>query len=460
MATVTKRRQRGKERLTENALTAEMKHGKAIHDGGGLYLRPMGSGRWYWYLQAASPLTGKTAWFALLKNAPYEPKATRLVEARFKAAEFRTEIAAGRDPTEIKRQVIEAQRQTIEARADEVRKAVSFRDVFSRWRATDLQPAVGTDGTRTGRKDGGKFIADAFEKHIFPTVGALPFAKVGKAEVTDLLDTVKGAGHMRRANQLLGFLKQLYRFAEDRAVIEATPIQNLTKKKVGGKDTGRKRFLTCDEIQSLPAKLAAAKLDPRTELAVWVLLATSVRAGELVGAAWSDHATPVDALRKRAASVGDHGAQFGVIDLEVRQWRIFDTKNQRDHTIHLSRFAVEKLTGFKSITKQIGDRQRDGKTPLKNRSKQSDALCLPGGRWTSHDLRRTAATLMAGLGVNGDVINECQNHIQKDAMSRVYIHDRRLSEQAIAFDKLGEELQRLTGGTVSNVISFPRKTAA
>ena len=94
---------------------------------------------------------------------------------------------------------------------------------------------------------------------------------------------------------------------------------------------------------------------------------------------------------------------------------------------------------MKAFGKQFGDGQREGK-PLMNRSTATRALVLPGGRWTHHDLRRTAASLMAGLGISGDVINECLNHKLADRMARVYIHNRREGEQRIAFDALGRKL--------------------
>lgn len=78
---------------------------------------------------------------------------------------------------------------------------------------------------------------------------------------------------------------------------------------------------------------------------------------------------------------------------------------------------------------------------------------LPGGGWTAHDLRRTAATMMARCGFGSDTINECLNHIQADRMARVYIQDRREAEQLKAFDALGMRLTEIiTGVTLSNVV--------
>ena len=80
------------------------------------------------------------------------------------------------------------------------------------------------------------------------------------------------------------------------------------------------------------------------------------------------------------------------------------------------------------------------------------SLALKGGRWTAHDLRRTASTIMSQLGISDDVINECLNHI-KQGMSGIYIQDRRQGEQARAFDVLGAKLLAIASGQSSAALS-------
>ena len=46
----------------------------------------------------------------------------------------------------------------------------------------------------------------------------------------------------------------------------------------------------------------------------------------------------------------------------------------------------------------------------------------------AHNLRRTAATLMAPLGVSTDVIDKCLDHKLQSKVARVYIKDRRQAE--------------------------------
>ena len=165
-------------------------------------------------------------------------------------------------------------------------------------------------------------------------------------------------------------------------------------------------------------------------------------------------------------------ARWEHVDLERRTWYLPDTKNQRDHTIHLSDFALEQFNALaahreigpdgqplpwvfpnsagrgpvciKTFGKQLADRQRPPERRLKGRSKETQSLALPGGRWTAHDLRRTAATVMAMKGVSTDVIDECLNHKSQSRMAKVYIRDRRGQEQRLAFDVLGETLTKLS----------------
>jgi hypothetical protein len=104
----------------------------------------------------------------------------------------------------------------------------------------------------------------------------------------------------------------------------------------------------------------------------------------------------------------------------------------------------------KSFGKQLADRQRDPEQRLKNRTKATRSLSPPGGKWTAHDLRRTAETTMARLGFRTDAINECLDHMQQDRMATVDIRDRRKEAQARAFDALGQPLGVLvSGGVVS-----------
>lgn len=460
------RRATSLERLSAAAVSGhvgDLSKKASLHDGGGLYLRRFDSDQWFWYLRATSPTTGKETWSAIRPGIPY-PRTTLSV-ARAEARFMREQLAKGIDATRARLHAIETQREEKKASAEKERHAVRLLDVFLQWQATELQPRIRADGRRIGRKDGGIYVQEQFKRHVFATLGSMPIGEIRRADVFAILDTHVSAGKLRTANVLLADLKQLFRFAAEREIIPASPIETIKKNKVGGADVERDRFLAPSELVELSRLLGSSGLSRRYALAIWLVLATGVRVGELVGATWSDSPDDSAVLRKITESIG---VKYGAVDVAERSWYLPDTKNQRDHTVRLSPFAVcllEELRQFHmhntwlfpdstgnnpidshEFGKQLADRQRLGKAPLKNRTKKTTGLVLSGGKWTAHDLRRTAGTMMATLGISNDVIHECLNHIQSDRMSRVYIRDRRESEQARAFEALGERLAAVASG--------------
>ena len=188
----------------------------------------------------------------------------------------------------------------------------------------------------------------------------------------------------------------------------------------------------------------AAPATATTEAAIWVMLATCCRIGEISKAKWSD------------------------VDFDARRWKIpaTNSKNKREHIVALSDFAMkwfqklhasrlsnewvlpaknitpsgtETHVNEKSISKQVHDRQRT--TPMKGRSKCVSVLLLSGGEWTPHDLRRSGATLMGELGVNDDVIERCLNHVEANRMKRTYQRQKAESAKMEAWRLLGERLE-------------------
>jgi integrase len=463
-----------RELLTDLKIRAWIKNpiGLSIHDGGGLYLR-MRSGGAYWSLRQVNPLTGNRTWAALMPNLAY-PQAS-LADARKAAIAGRTLSLQNTDVVRDKIAKLVAMKAKHVAEKLEEQRRLTVRQVFERWASTELKPHIGGDGKRIGRRDGGQYVRDQFERRLFPTLGEVAITEVRKPDLLAILDNVKAEGKLRTSNMLLADLKQMFRFAAEREIIEHSPIELIKKRKVGGKDVKRDRFLSNDELTALVKQLPAARLSKRTEFGIWIILATGCRVGELMGAAWSESVPHQDEFQAWIDTTfvkrPSEGPKLGFVDLAARTWYLPTTKNQRDHTIHLSNFAVTQFTALsrlrqvdektgkptpwifpadrvkgpvciKSFSKQLADRQTSPEKRLKNRSKAFDALVLEGGHWTAHDLRRTTSTMMSQLGISSDVINECENHI-KQGMSAVYIQDRREAEQANAYDAVGQRLAEL-----------------
>ena len=323
----------------------------------------------------------------------------------------------------------------------EQQRRLTIRQLFDRWAATELTPHLRADGKRSGRKDGGQYSREQFERRVFPVLGNVHATEVRKSDLLAILDAVKAEGKLRTCNVLLTDLKQMFHFALAREIVDRNPLDTITKRQAGGAETERERVLTPAEVTMMAKQLPMANMGMRSEVAIWLILATGCRVGELMSAEWQH------------------------VDMDARTWYLPNTKNQRPHTIHLSDFALDKfviLEGYreavtwifpntkstasvcvKSFGKQLSDRQRSPEQRLKNRTAATDSLSLSNGKWTAHDLRRTAATLMASLGVSSDVIDECLNHMIQSRVTRVYIRDRRETEQMKAFDALGRKLTEL-----------------
>lgn len=441
-----------------------------LHDGGGLYLRKRGAAL-HWTLRLTDPASSAEQWHRLFPDDPlgtYPHKS--LADARAEARRLWSTRSSGIDPRAERRRQIRAREEADAQQRLAYERRITVRTLFDRWVTTELQPRVLADGTRLGRKDAGAFTKAQFERRVFPKIGDVAVEDVKRADLLTILDGVKAEGKLRTANVLLSDLKQMFRFALMRDLVVRNPLDTVGKREVGGPSVERDRVLMPHEIRLLARSLPTSGLQPRFVAGVWIVLSTGVRVGELIGAVWSGTERDPEQLRSAADGAG---VKLGFVDLKRRTWYLQETKNQRDHTIHLSDFALRQFqalaalreldpaiagavvpwafpgidgaapVGVKTLGKQLSDRQRMPQRRLKGRAKDTSALLLPGGRWTAHDLRRTAATLMASLGISGDVIDECLNHIIESRVRRTYIRDRRGAAQAEAFDALGSHLAAL-----------------
>jgi integrase len=475
MAVITDKGMQAKPIGKDQWLNQPFKRGAGVFSG-----RITAGGERLFYFRYSGPNGQRT----YLPIGPYHPRGSgglTLAQAFQRASELSLLYQSGvrdlREHFERERQALELAEQTAEAErrhalhaaeraAQEAQRRVTVRTLFEQWQRAELRPQPLADGTRTGRKDGGEWVRQSFERRVFPVLGDVAAEDVRRADLLKILDDCKAEGRRRTANVLLTDLRQMFRFAAEREIVPTNPLDGIRRDKVGGKDVERDRALTDDEIKALMCALPTARLAPRSSLAVPLIIATAVRVGEAMGARWCD------------------------VDLKNRRWHLPETKNQRDHTIHLSDFAVVQFKGLaalrenlpsgapspwvfpatdpakpvciKSFGKQLADRQRQPERRMSRRTKSTLALTLEGGRWTAHDLRRTAATVMARLGVSTDTIDECLNHKVKSKVARIYIRDRREADQARAFDALGAHLQRLAEADArpsTNVVPMPARAA-
>ncbi|WP_338585943.1 tyrosine-type recombinase/integrase [Pseudomonas sp. MAG733B] len=386
-----------------------------------------------------------------------------LADARKRAAELATLHKNG---TRDIREFVEAEQTTAEAarnaelarmekeraEAEAAVAALAARQtvtaLFERWMMIDI----------ANRKDGGAEVRRMFEKDVLPSIGNRFVADVKKSHVTEVTDAMLARGVNRAAKIAFSLMRQMFRFAVDRDLIEHDPTASIRKAKIGQKDTERDRVLSDEEIKQLAKKIHDARLLITTEVAIWIALATCCRIGELLGARWED------------------------INLESKTWIIpaQNSKNGKPHLIYLSDFAVRQFervktingkstwcypntdnsgpVSSKTVTKQLGDRQRQpDQGVMSRRSAKPNALLLAGGKWTPHDLRRTGATLMTALGVIPEVAERCLNHTEEKKIKRIYQRHSYAKEMTEAWVLLGEHLDSITGSDAENITPIAAK---
>lgn len=407
-----------------------------------------------------------------------------LADAKGEAANIR---ALAREGIDFQVQQNQKRQADAKARADEKAAADAQRekDQTDNLTVQDLFTAWMTDGVR--RKDGNAELQRSFNADMLPMIGNKPIKALSEHDLREVLRALVGRGVNRAAVVMRNNLMQMFAWAEKRQpwrmlLVDGNPMELIEIEKIvsPGFDMNneRDRILSADEILELQGifyrmqaeyddapnkRVIARPIESTTQRAVWIMLSTMCRIGEMSMARW------------------EH------VDLVAGTWFIpkENVKGNLDKLdVFLSSFALDQfrqlheVTGdsewcfpatnkeghvcLKSMSKQVGDRQsmfkkgRDGtpRKPMKNR-KHDNTFVLGGGKngaWTPHDLRRTGATLMQSLGVSLEIIDRCQNHVLPGSkIRRHYLHHDYATEKREAWRLLGDRLALILN-PVENVI--------
>jgi integrase len=286
-----------------------------------------------------------------------------------------------------------------------------------------------------------------FNHDVLPRWASRPLAEITKGDVLMLLDDK--AGHRERtrkgltegagvqANRLLTRLRTFFGWCIANDLITADPTAGVRKP---AREAARDRVLSDDELRAFWIATAGTGA-PRSDAVPWgalvrLLLLTGQRAGEVAGMRWSE------------------------IDLEAKEWTIpaARSKNGKPHTVALSAAALEVLAGVPRAAGRDLVFSGNGTTPASGFSRakrQLDAAMTSMPDWVIHDLRRTAATGMARLGIAPHVADRVLNHTQGTirGVAAVYNRFEYLDERRNALEAWGGFVARLVapGGT-DNVV--------
>lgn len=232
-----------------------------------------------------------------------------------------------------------------------------------------------------------------FNTDIHPKLGSKPIQDISKADVITLIDGIVDRGSHIMANRTLAHLKRFLNWCVERDIIDHSPADKLRKP---SQEISRDRVLSHDEIHAL-WKGCHKDGYPYGDM-IKLLLVTGQRIGEVTNMTWDD------------------------VDLDNARWALprEKTKSNRSHIIPLPSLAIDVLDHAKQFRHARSNLvfTTNGKTPFSGFSKAKKRLDgymrkKLGGQfedWRHHDLRRTAASEMAALGVAPHIIERILNH--------------------------------------------------
>ncbi len=390
------------------ALTPKRQRYEVWEDNGkGLGLRISPSGRKSFIFMYR--YAGKTRRMTLGVFAP-PPDGLTLADAHLKHAEARKLLIRGIDPGAA----------DVEARRA-LRDAPTVSDLAAEYLERWAKPHK-----RSWAED-----QRILEKDILPAWHNRKAKDITRRDVITLLDRIVDRGAPIVANRTLAVIRKMYNFGVQRDIVPTTPC---TRIPMPAQERRRDRVLSADEIRAFWHGLDQANLARGTRLALRLQLATAQRTGEIVRASWEE------------------------FDLRHGWWTIpaERSKNGLPHRVPLSRCSLAILAAARSLSDQSpfvfpSPRlvRRDGTMAIRpiapaalTRAVARNLDHFGGTHFTPHDLRRTAASMIASLGTRRTVLKMILNHVDNDVTA---IYDRHSydQEKRMALDAWGERLEEI-----------------
>ena len=382
----------------------------------GLALRVTENGHRSWSYLFTSPRDGKRA-RATIGSYP----ATSLAAARGKALESRGHVEEGRDP----RLVLAGQAST----------GITIAGLVAAYLADPEKAALRSHNE----------VARRLSRNVLPIIGEVRLAEFRRRDARNVTDAILRRGSRTEATRVFEDLRAIIRWAVENEYLEANPLDGMGKPAEG---TSSNRVLSGAEItqlwNALPHALARSK---QCQTIIKLCLVTAQRVGEVAGIVRFE------------------------LDLKAREWQLpgSRTKNGHAHVVPLSHLAIEL------IEEALADAgQGEPLFPCGNRSLPPIAVARtilrgneisderPLGRfgiapWSAHDLRRTALTNMARLGVAPIVLGHVANHrttTRAGVTLAVYSHYAYDSEKREALDRWSRALSAIVSGKPASVFEL------
>jgi integrase len=293
-------------------------------------------------------------------------------------------------------------------------------------------------------------------KEVVAAWGKKKAEDITKRDVINLLDKIIERGAPAMANNAFQVIRKMFNFATEKDLLKFSPCIGV---KLPSPKVARDRVLSLDEIKTLWLNLEKCAMSDDAKRALKLILVTAQRPGEVAGI----HAGEIDGRwwtipAERAKNGNSHRVYLTDEALELigdttGKGFVFPTPHKaKERSIDGHALAVAVL---RNLAFPVADEK--GKPVMGKDGKQVTETRFGIGKFTPHDLRRTAATFMAESGEMDEVIDAIMNHA-KQGVIKVYNQFKYDVQKRAALETWARKLAAITTGTASNVIPMRRKT--
>ncbi len=346
----------------------------------------------------------------------------------------------GIHPAEERQQAEGQERQRVEAEEARQRDTVArvIDRYLDRYAAKRMRPDYFNETKRT------------LDRDVKAALGSRPIREITRRDVRELLEAIVDRGSPSHANHVLAYTRAMLNWAVSNDLIEANPCHGLM---MPAPKVERDRALSDDETRLF--WLACDKIGWPFRQLFQLLLLTGQRRDELAQATWPE------------------------FDLDKAIWTLPGerVKNAKAHLVHLSPLAVAILRELPTIGTKGFVFTTTGATPTSGFSHGADRLraamlelvkaelAAAGGTaeeiekakiepFTLHDLRRTAATGMAGLRIAPHVVDRILNHVSGTIKGVAAIYNRHAyeDEREAALETWSRHVESLYRPLPDNVV--------
>jgi integrase len=362
--------------------------------------------------------SGRTSWAVRYRYNGTPRKLTldnvaSLAEARRAATSAMLEVERGDDPSTTKLVAkAAAERAQAEREADTIERVIELfleRHAKRHTRASSVAMAT-----------------YVYQKLVIPAWGGRSVHGIKRRDVIELVESV-AEDRPVLANRLLAHLTNFFGWLCARDIIVASPATGVSRPT---KEVARDRILNDIEIKQLLSGLNGAGRDAAF---IRLLLLTGQRRREVSAMRWSE------------------------IDGDTWNLPPERVKNNQRHSVPLSRQALAIIHSMPKTGACVfgGSRGLADFSHLKIRIESNVKLVE---RWTLHDLRRTAASGLAKIGIKLPVIEKVLNHTGGSFAGIVGIYQRHdfAAEKREALQKWADYVDQLVSGAPTEKVVHGR----